>query len=433
MQEDKPILDDMVEAAKIQKEAFHLADNGRAEEGMALLEKGAKEYPENKALFTFGMVYMYSEKKHLDNYRQHQEDWARIWAEQGQNQAALMLGSLYGNKKGMGKEALAWLEKALDSPNKDVVREAACRMGKIYLHGDDHVPVDGDKAETFFQKAADMGSAQGMYLLSGLYDEDVGLKPDQAKSREWLQKAAKAGNGDACYKIAVPLMMNPHLHTRKGKIEAIKKALPLFEKGAKADHGGCCFALGMIYLYGQGVRQDAKKGIRFLEMAASLGSTEALMCLAKAYKGDVPGLPVKKNAAKAEAFLKKAAAAGNMYAAEELGLSFILGKGVRKAPKEGMEYLERALRDGSSWAGFMMAVAYLGRDGIPQNLLKAEEYLRRTIFMNGPASDDAREVLEQLKNKNWADLPTLRDMRPLRDDWENQSPLDGMNGLSKFH
>lgn len=433
MQENNVILNDMLKAAEIQKEAFNLAQKGRAEEGIALLKKGAEKYPENKALFTFGSVYIYSEKKHLDNYKQHLEDWARIWVEQGRTEAALLLGSLYMKKEGKTKESIALLEKAAASPKKEMAREAACRLGDIYLHGGDDVPADGDKAETFLRKAADMGSAQGMYLLSELYGEDVGLKSDQEKSHEWLQKAANAGNGDACYEIAVPLMMNPQLHTRKEKIEAMKKALPLFEKGAKSGHVGCCFALGMIYLYGQGARQDVKKGIRFLEMAASSGSTEAMMCLATAYKGDVPMLPVKKNAAKAAAFLEKAAAAGNIYAAEELGLSFILGKGVRKDPEEGMRRLEEALRDGSSWAGFMMAVAYLGRDGIPQNLLKAEEYLRRTIFMNGPAADDARKVLDQLKNKNWADLPTLRDMRPLRDQWENQAPLGGMNGFPKFY
>jgi TPR repeat protein len=424
MQEENVHIKAVLDTAEIRKKAWELAKKGRAEEGMAILEKAAKEYPENQFLFTFGMFYLLSEKKHLDNYSRYLEDWARIWAEQGRSEAALMLGRLYMQKEGKTKESMVWLKKAAASPDKETAGEAVCRLGEIYLHGGDDDAADGDKAETFLRKAADLGNTQSMYCLSQLYKDGVGLKPDQAKHHEWLQKAAHAGNGDACYEIAVSCMMDPHLHTTKEKIQAIKKALPFFEKGVKADHGGCCFVLGLIYLYGQGIRQDGKKGVQLLEEAASFGSSEAMMNLVSVYRGHIPGIKVKKNAAKAVSWLKEAADAGNMYAKEELGLTCMLGNGVRKDPEKGMQYLEEALRDGSSWAGFMMAVAYLGRDGIPQNLLKAEEYLRRTIFMNGPAADDAKEMLDQLKNKKWEDLPALSDMSPIKTARENQGPMD---------
>lgn len=424
MQEENVHIKAVLDTAEIRKKAWELAKKGRSEEGVAILEKAAKEHPENQFLFTFGLFYLFSEKAHLEHYRQHMEDWARIGAEQGRSEAALMLGRLYMQKEGKTKESMVWLEKAAASPDKETAGEAACRLGEIYLHGGDDAAADGDKAETFLRKAADLGNTQSMYRLSQLYKEGVGLKPDQAKHHEWLQKAAHAGNGDACYEIAASCMMDPHLHTKKEKIQAIKKALPFFEKGVKADHGGCCLMLGLIYLYGQGVRQDGKKGVQLLEEAASSGSSEAMMCLFSVYRGHIPGIKVKKNAAKAVSWLKEAADAGNMYAKEELGLTCMLGNGVSKDPERGMQYLEEALRDGSSWAGFMMAIAYLGRDGIPQNLLKAEEYLRRTIFMNGPAADDAKEMLDQLKNKKWEDLPTLSDMSPIKTAGENQDPMD---------
>lgn len=427
MQEENAHVKAVLDAAEIRKKAQELAKEGRSEEGMAILEKAAKKYPENQFLFTFGMFYLLSEEKHMDNYKQHLEDWINFWAEQGRNEAALMLGSLYMKKEGKTKESMVWLEKAAASPDKETAREAACRLGEIYLHGGDDAQADGDKAETFLRKAADMGDGQSMYLLSQLYKEDAGLKPDRAKHHEWLQKAAHAGNGDACYEIAMLCMMDPHLHTKKEKIQAINKALPFFEKGVKADHVGCCFMLGLIYLYGQGVRQDGKKGVQLLEQAAYSGSSDAMMYLFSVYRGHIPGIKVKRNAAKAASWLKEAADAGNMYAKEELGLTCILGNGVRKDPEKGMQYLEEALQDGSSWASFMMAVAYLGRDGIPQNLLKAEEYLRRTIFMNGPAADDAKEMLDQLKNKKWEDLPTLSDMSPIKTVRENQDPMDAFS------
>lgn len=416
---------------EIQKKAQNLADAGRAEEGLALFEKAVKEHPGNEALLNFGTLYLITEKEQLDDFGQHFKDWLAVSAEQGREDAALTLSSLILMQEGKkeAKEVLPFLEKAALFKDKEIAREAACRLGEIYLlHVFDDVPVDEEKARAWLEKAADLGSGRGMYLLSRFYEE-LSSQPDKKKSDEWLQKAVDAGNGDACYDMASECIVEAGFHVGSQKIKALRKAVPFLKKGAENGDDECCLMLGMFYLNGTGIKRDTKKGLDLIEEAAALGLPEAMMYLAQLYRGELPRVPVKKNPAKAAFWLKKAASAGNMYAGENLGLSYILGEGVKKDPEKGMQYLENALQDGSSWAGLMMAAVYMGRDGIPQNLLKVEEYLRRTIFMNGPASDEAGKMLNRLKNKDWAAIPSLRNISARRTEEENEGPADGFGLL----
>jgi uncharacterized protein len=54
-----------------------------------------------------------------------------------------------------------------------------------------------DRQKQEFQKAVDAGEPVAMYNLGLMYRDGVGVAQDYDKAREWLQKAADAGDKDA--------------------------------------------------------------------------------------------------------------------------------------------------------------------------------------------------------------------------------------------
>ncbi|MCU7870892.1 MAG: sel1 repeat family protein [Candidatus Thiodiazotropha sp. (ex Lucinoma borealis)] len=76
-----------------------------------------------------------------------------------------------------------------------------------------------------------------------------------------------------------------------------------FKRLAKRDHVEAQFQLGMLYLFGKGVEQDASKGI---------------------------------------GWLKEAAESGSYLAANELGQIYLSGKGVERDEAEAVKWLELA-------------------------------------------------------------------------------------------
>ena len=56
---------------------------------------------------------------------------------------------------------------------------------------------DNAKAREWYEKAADMGSVEAMVSLGVLYANGQGVAQDYAKAREWYQKAADKGDASA--------------------------------------------------------------------------------------------------------------------------------------------------------------------------------------------------------------------------------------------
>jgi TPR repeat protein len=112
---------------------------------------------------------------------------------------------------------------------------AMCDVGVLYYQG---APPDYALARRWWQRAAAVGSANGMYSLGLLYEEGKGVTQDYAQARAWFEKAAAAGNANA--------MTN----------------------------------LGMQYEHGYGVAQDDVQAGQWYQKAADAGSPQARQQLA---------------------------------------------------------------------------------------------------------------------------------------------------------
>jgi TPR repeat protein len=128
---------------------------------------------------------------------------------------------------------------------------------------------DNAKAREWYQKAADKGSVDAMVSLGVLYANGQGVAQDFAKARESYEKAADKGSADAMYNLG-NLYDDGH-----GVAQDSAKAREWYEKAADKGNVEAMFTLGLHYDYGQGVAQDNAKAREWYEKAADKGDPSA--------------------------------------------------------------------------------------------------------------------------------------------------------------
>ncbi len=99
---------------------------------------------------------------------------------------------------------------------------------------------------------------------------EVSVEDEMAR----LQTAAKAGDADAQYRLAM-LYRNGESSAKK-----IKESLEWQRKAAEAGNVEAQYGLGILYANGQYVKQDNKKAVDWLQKAAAQGHVNAKLVLA---------------------------------------------------------------------------------------------------------------------------------------------------------
>ena len=104
---------------------------------------------------------------------------------------------------------------------------------------------------------------------------------------------------------------------------ALKLLLPMAEEGNSFAE----FTIGKMYVYGEGIPKDPKKGIFYMQRAADKGLAIAQYHLAQVY---TKGLGVPKNPTTAALYYQKAAEQGDADSQFALGMQYLEGQGVFK-------------------------------------------------------------------------------------------------------
>lgn len=91
------------------------------------------------------------------------------------------------------KEYLRLLNKLSDAGNKGAI----ARLVSLHMSGKAGVPKDEQKAYDIALALAQKGDVDGMALIAAVYLEKGGKFYDEAKAREWLEKAAAGGHAGA--------------------------------------------------------------------------------------------------------------------------------------------------------------------------------------------------------------------------------------------
>lgn len=163
-------------------------------------------------------------------------------------------------------------------------------------------------------------------------------------------------------------------------------AILLFEESWKCGCKDSLQYLSAAYLKGKGVRQNVKKGLRFLELASESGNVKASLDLAEfLWKGR----NVEKDLPRAVAVLKKL---------NDSNASFMLGEIFRENAeyeKAFNNYLKGA-ENGHVYAQYAVALAYAMGQGVKRDMQKAKIWLRSAASLG---YGDAQRKLTELGEK----------------------------------
>ena len=119
-------------------------------------------------------------------------------------------------------------------------------------------------AASWFEKAADAGSAPAQYRLAALYEKGIGIGVDKAKARSLYTKAADAGNPRAMHNLAV-LLADGDGHPDYAA------AVGWFRKAAQYGVHDSQYNLAVLLTRGLGAPQSLVQAYQWFAVAAASG------------------------------------------------------------------------------------------------------------------------------------------------------------------
>ena len=389
-------------------------------------------------------------------------------AQKGNSTAILQLARNYENGSGVEKNlstALKWYSKSADSGNylahtkivelKKLIEQDAQKRATEKLRQleamkaqnkiakartlSDNLPDNSDTAQeskSSSHSSADVEKSEEFYELGLKYYKGDGIPQDFDKAWKYFDLAAQSGNVDAIYHIG---LMHEHesdygklknlsrdmalsaftTAAEKGHIDAMlklgdwyrnqsdfEKAFQYFEKAANAGNRDAMYDVGLMYLNGTGVKQNAKMAMDFLKKAAKEGNINAVHLLGDSYYseedfqkafqfylraaetghsgsmkciGDMYyyGKGVVKDLNKSMAWYIRVAETGDTDAMIKIGNMYDCGEGVSKSQKKAAEWFTRAAELGSITAMLYIAEMYSEGEGVSKSQKKAAEWYTR--------------------------------------------------------
>lgn len=296
-------------------------------------------------------------------------------ADQKSSRAQYVLGMLYENGKGMGKDmekATQWYRKAAKQSNGDATE----RLGKIYELGIGGVEVDLRKAFGYYQKTVAIYAANQegkpsqpdeklgamIYRVGFMCENGSGTPQNKDKALDWYNKAADNLHAGAMERIVTLHKLSPEevfkVALREYHVNNnLPKAVIYLRLAAEQEDSNAQNMLGVFYEKGEGLEKDEQKALHWYHKAAAQLNSIALTHLWKAYKTGTLG--VQTDEEKAFGYLLQAAEIegsylrpsdkyqpfddqGPLYLTYQLGLMYEKGEGTSKSVKKAVYWYEKS-------------------------------------------------------------------------------------------
>jgi TPR repeat protein len=249
-------------------------------------------------------------------------------------------------------------------------------LGVLYRDGVG-VGQNDAKAREWFEKAADKGNGSAMSNLGVLYENGQGVAQDFGKAREWFEKAAEKGNASAMAYLGVLYQGG------RGVAQDDAKAREWYEKAADKGDARAMHNLGVLYQDGRGVAQDDAKAREWYEKAANKGHASAMTNLGLFYQDGRGGA---QDYVKAREWFEKAADKGEAVAMGSLGLLYQNGQGVAQDDVKAREWYQKAAEKGDAVAMTYLGLLYQDGRGVAQDYVKAREWYEKAAEKGGASA-----------------------------------------------
>jgi len=238
--------------------------------------------------------------------------------------------------------------------------------------------------------AADAGlpAAMALYGLARLAPP-AAVPADASAGREWLQRAAQAGDAQAARLLARAYL------TGSAGFAAPDKARELFRRGHDLGDSASSLALARLLARGIGGPADAAGAEQIARLAADRGDGPAMAALGRyltqaAVKGWSPSFD------EAILWLTRAAGRGDMSAAEGLGdIQMFLAKAApAQDPAKGFGWYQRCAEAGRTACHFAVGRAYALAVGTAGDLPQAWAHLALARDSGHPKAAEALNGVE---------------------------------------
>ena len=328
-------------------------------------------------------------------------DWLTLSANKKYKYAQYSLGGLYYHGKGVEqdhKTAFALYTKSADQS----FPYASFELGKMLRDGIGCVKNQPDADRRFkeaflgFVSLEEKGHDDKLqYRLGWMLLNGVGTEKDEAKAKEYFEKAVTVVNPFACYQLAKLILSddtasppevekaigylkqaveaeNPYAAYFLGKLyekgqhvaQNTAEAVRLYALSAEQDNDFAAYRLGKLYLGGGGVLKDVEAAIRWLTFAADRKNSFAEYALGVLY---LKGEDIPKDIPKALEYLKCSAAQGNQFAQYRLGKVYLMGGDVPKDIPAALQFLTAAAEQGNQYAQYTLGKLYLMGKDVPKD------------------------------------------------------------------
>ncbi|MDR2442880.1 MAG: sel1 repeat family protein [Deltaproteobacteria bacterium] len=223
-------------------------------------------------------------------------------------------------------------------------------LGLLYLYGE-IVKKDLDLALMWFKKGEQSGSVECFFELAQIYDQGLGVPIDQNLAGHYYQKSAEAGDFRGQHHMGLRLILGD-------PVKDDAKAFGWFLKAAEQNFGPAQYVTAVLYETGTGTKKDIREAARRFEQLAEGGLLEAQLRLTSLCVMN-PDIPTWT--AKALKWAEIAASSGSSEAQNTLGKIYALGLGVPADPFKAMELFKQSAEQGYGLA--MLNLLYIYRHG----------------------------------------------------------------------
>ncbi len=240
---------------------------------------------------------------------------------------------------------------------KENIPHACVRLGII-------LEKEGQSSASVYQSACDGGYAGGCSALGLAYQNGKGVTADPKKAESLFKLACDAGDMAGCTGLAGFL-------EEKGDQAG---AAVIYERTCATGDAHACGLIGKLYLKGQGVKEDKKKGLELITRACNLGDGDGCDALGQAYEA---GSGVSPDMTRAASLYAKSCEAQSGRGCFHLAKLHQTGKGVPQDARKAGSLLEKACALGHGKSCSMLAEAYMTGNGVTADPAKGIVLLKQ--------------------------------------------------------
>ena len=178
-----------------------------------------------------------------------------------------------------------------------------------------------------------------------------------------------------------------------------REAVKLYRLAAESGYSDARYALGSMYMYGEGVAADYQKAEKWYRLAAEKGHKDAQYTLGLIYGSGQYGLA--QDLQKAVKWYRLAAAQEHINALLNLGMIYerSYGQGIRRDYREAVKWYRLAAEKGNPGAQAHLGIMYIRGFGVSRNLIRAYMWLELASDRGiGMAQQSRAEAAEDMSS-----------------------------------